>query len=108
MALFNGETKEEKKARKAAEAAVKQAEKDQAALRKFGLENLENPEDIASVKNIVTELAGTGLMELGITFGAGNDRDIQKNMMYYQRAIVEQNFIMIRQLDRITKLLSDK
>lgn len=108
MALFNGETKEEKKARKAAEAAAKQAEKDQAALRKFGLENLENPEDIASVKNIVTELAGTGLMELGITFGAGNDRDIQKNMMYYQRAIVEQNFIMIRQLDRITKLLSDK
>lgn len=108
MALFNGETKEEKKARKAAEVAAKQAEKDQAALRKFGLENLENPEDIASVKNIVTELAGTGLMELGITFGAGNDRDIQKNMMYYQRAIVEQNFIMIRQLDRITKLLSDK
>lgn len=108
MSLFNGETKEEKKARKAAEAAAKQAEKDQAALRKFGLENLENPEDIASVKNIVTELAGTGLMELGITFGAGNDRDIQKNMMYYQRAIVEQNFIMIRQLDRIAKLLNDR
>ena len=41
MALFNGETKEEKKARKAAEAAAKQAEKDQAALRKFGLESLE-------------------------------------------------------------------
>ena len=108
MALFNGETKEEKKARKAAEAAAKQAEKDQAALRKFGLESLENPEDIVSVKNIVTELAGTGLMELGITFGAGNDRDIQKNMMYYQRAIVEQNFIMIRQLDRIAKLLNDR
>lgn len=108
MALFNGETKEEKKARKAAEVAARQAEKDQAALRKFGLENLENPEDIASVKNIVTELAGTGLMELGITFGAGNDRDIQKNMMYYQRAIVEQNFIMIRQLDRIAKLLNDR
>lgn len=108
MALFNGETKEEKKARKAAEAAAKQAEKDQAALRKFGLESLENPEDIVSVKNIVTELAGTGLMELGITLGAGNDRDIQKNMMYYQRAIVEQNFIIIRQLDRITKLLTDR
>ena len=108
MALFNGETKEEKKARKAAEAAAKQAEKDQAALRKFGLENLENPEDIVSVKTIVGELAGTGLMELGIAFGAGNDRDIQKNMMYYQRAIVEQNFIIIRQLDRIAKLLNDR
>ena len=108
MALFNGETKEEKKARKAAEAAAKQAEKDQAALRKFGLENLENPEDIVSVKTIVGELAGTGLMELGIAFGAGNDRDIQKNMMYSQRAIVEQNFIIIRQLDRIAKLLNDR
>lgn len=108
MALFNGESKEEKKARKRAEAEMKQAEKDQAALRKFGLEGLRNPEDIASVKNIVSELAGTGLIEIGIAFGGGNDRDIQKNMMYYQRAILEQNFIMIRQLDRIANLLSEK
>lgn len=107
MALF-GESKEEKKARKLAEAEAKQNEKDLAALRKFGLENLENPEDIASVKNIVSELSGTGLVELGISLGGGSDRDIQKNMMYYQRAILEQNFILIRQLDRITKLLSEK
>ncbi len=107
MALF-GESKEEKKARKQAEAEAKQAEKDLAALRKFGLEGLQYPEDIASVKNIVTELAGTGMMEFGIALGGGNDRDIQKNMMYYQRAMIEQNFIMIRQLDRITKLLSEK
>lgn len=107
MALF-GESREEKKTRKQAEAEAKQAEKDLAALRKFGLENLQYPEDIASVKNIMTELLGTGMMELGITLGAGNDRDIQKNMMYYQRAMIEQNFIIIRQLDRITKLLSDK
>lgn len=108
MALFNGETKEEKKARKQAEAEAKQEEKNQAALRKFGLEGLQYPEDIESVKNIVTELAGTGMAEFGIALGAGNDRDIQKNMMYYQRAMIEQNFIMIRQLDRITKLLSSK
>lgn len=109
MALFNSEpkeTKEEKKARKRAEAEAKQAEKDLAALRKFGLENLQNPEDIASVKNIVSELAGTGLIEFGIALGGGSERDIQKNMMFYQRAIVEQNFIMIRQLDRIAQLLS--
>lgn len=115
MALFGGETKEEKKARKQAEADAKQAEKDAkqaekdlAALRKFGLEGLQYQEDIASVKNIVTELSGTGMMEFGIALGGGNDRDIQKNMMYYQRAMIEQNFIMIRQLDRITKLLSEK
>lgn len=105
MALF--ETKDEKKARKQAEADAKQAEKDLAALRKFGMEGLHHPDDVQSVKNIVSELAGTGLMELGITFGGGNDRDIQKNMMYYQRAILEQNFILIRQLDRIEKLLSE-
>ena len=109
MGLFcNGETKEEKKARKQAEAEAKQAEKDLAALRKFGMEDLKDPNDIESVKNILSELTGTGLTELGISLGAGNDRDIQKNMMYYQRAILEQNFIIIRQLDRITKLLADK
>lgn len=47
-------------------------------------------------------------MELGITLGAGSDRDIQKNQLYYQRALIEQNFIIIRQLDRIAKLLDDK
>lgn len=77
-------------------------------LRKYGLEELQNPNDIESVKNIVTELSGTGLMELGITLGAGSDRDIQKNQLYYQRALIEQNFIIIRQLDRIAKLLDDK
>ena len=88
MALFESkESKEEKKARKIAEAEQKQAEKDFALLQKYGL---------------------TGLMELGITFGGGNDRDIQKNQLYYQRAILEQNFIIIRQLDRISKLLSDR
>ena len=109
MALFESkESKEEKKARKIAEAEQKQAEKDFALLQKYGLTGLQDPEDIQSVRNIVSELRGTGLMELGITFGGGNDRDIQKNQMYYQRAILEQNFIIIRQLDRISKLLSDR
>ena len=96
MGLFNnsGETKEEKKARKQAEAEAKQAEKDLAALRKFGMENLKNPNDIESVKSILNELSGTGLTELGISLGAGSDRDIQKNIMNYQRAVLEQNFII--------------
>lgn len=92
MGLFGGETKEEKQARKERE-----------ILAKFGLEELNNPQDIASIKNIVNELAGTGLMEVGVSLGGGSDRDIQKLQMFYLRAILEQNFIMIRQLDRITK-----
>lgn len=108
MGLFNGESKEEKAARKQAEVQARLDQKNLAMLRKYGLEELQNPTDIASIRNIMTELSGTGLMEMGLTFGAGSDRDILKNQMYYQRAMIEQNFIIIRQLDRITKLLSDK
>lgn len=100
MALFGSkdkETKEEKEARKERE-----------VLEKYGLQTLKNPEDIESVKKIVSELSGTGLMELGITLGGGNEKDILKNQLYYQRALLEQNFIMIRQLDRIAALLENK
>lgn len=99
MALFgnNKETKEEKSARKERE-----------LLEKYGLENLTDPQDIESVKKIVSELAGTGLMEAGITLGGGNEKDILKTQLYYQRTILEQNFILIRQLDRISSLLEKK
>ena len=98
MALFgNGkETKEEKQQRK-----------EQETLAKYGLNSLTEPDDISSARRIVTELMGTGLMETGITFGGGSEKDILKVQLYYQRAILEQNFIMIRQLDRISKALED-
>ena len=89
MGLFNnsGETKEEKKARKQAEAEAKQAEKDLAALRKFGMENLKDPNDIESVKSILNELSGTGLTELGISLGAGSDREYSEK--YYETISVQ-------------------
>ena len=95
MGLFG--SKEDKEARA--------AEKEQKMLAKYGLQELTDPQDIESVRNIVSELIGTGLMELGATFGGANEKDIAKVQMYYQRTIIEQNFIMIRQLDRITKAL---
>ena len=98
MALFGGkdhkETKEEKEARKVQE-----------TLNRYDLQALSDPKDIDSVKRIVAELCGTDLMELGVIFGAGNEKDFAKQQMYYQRAMIEQNFIIIRQLDRIAKLL---
>lgn len=101
MALFGGskekETKEEKKARK-----------QQEMLEKYGMQDLSNAEDIESVRKIVAELAGTGMMETGITLGSGNEKDILRVQLYYQRALLEQNFIMIRQLDRIAKSLENK
>ncbi len=97
MGLFNGgETKEEKQARK-----------QQEMLAKYGLQNLTDPTDISSVKKIVEELVGTGMMEFGIKLGGGSEKDIAQTQLYYQRAILEQNFIMIRQLDKIASLLKD-
>lgn len=89
----------------AEEKAAIAAEKEQKALKKYGLESLTDPQDIESVKTIVSELLGTGLMEFGATLGGGSEKDIAKIQMYYQRAMIEQNFIIIRQLDRLLKKL---
>lgn len=95
MALFGG-NKEDKEA--------KQAAKEQAILDKYGLGTLSDQEDIQSVRTIVTELAGTGLTEIG-SMMSQNEKMMLQTQMRYQRALVEQNFVIIRQLDRIAKLL---
>ena len=96
MALFGGnkETKEEKTARK-----------QQEMLDKYRLGDISDPNDIQSVQKIVMELTGTGILEFGATL-APNVNTNSQIQTYYQRAILEQNFIIIRQLDRISKLLS--
>lgn len=91
MALFGGnkETKEEKQARKAQE-----------LLEKYGLQDLSDQRDLESVKNISLSLAGNGLLELGTSFSAKSE-DLVK--MSYLSALVEQNWIIIRQLDRLNR-----
>lgn len=84
--------------------AEEQALKEQKLLEKYGVENLSDPADMASVKKIASELAGSGAMELGMKLGMAK-AEVQLPISY-QRAIMEQNFIIIRQLDRIAKLLS--
>lgn len=96
MALFGSkESKEEKEARK-----------DAAILEKFGVPSLSDPEDMASVRKIAQELAGSGLMETGMKLSMAKP-EFQLPISY-QRAIMEQNFIIIRQLDRLTSLLENK
>ena len=53
----------------------------------------------------LVDASGKGLMELGssITLGGGSEKDWARLQAYYLRALVEQAFIMIRQLDRIEK-----
>lgn len=93
MALFGGqkETKEEKQERKAQE-----------ILAKYGLDELSDPRDLASVKNISLSLAGNGLLELSTLFSAKAEDQVKMGNL---SALVEQNWIIIRQLDRLNKNL---
>ena len=90
MALFgSGETKEEKQARKTTE-----------ILRKFGVEELSDPRDVAAVKEIAAEMAGNKMIEAGASL-QGSGIDAAK--LSYLRILMEQNFIIIRQLDRLSR-----
>ena len=92
MALFGGkETKEEKQARKAQE-----------LLEKYGLQELSDPRDLESVKNISLTLVGNPFLELGTSLSAKSEDLVKMN---YLSAITEQNWIIIRQLDRLNKNL---
>ena len=83
--------------------AAEQARKEKELLEKYGIGNLTNPDDLASMKKIATELAGSGLAELGMKISMKSPEVMLP--ISYQRTIMEQNFIIIRQLDRIAKLL---
>lgn len=79
----------------------KAAEKEQKMLEKYGLQSLSDPADIDSVKKIVQELVGTGISETGLKIGLTDPKYMLP--ITYQRAIMEQNFIIIRMLDRLIK-----
>lgn len=89
MSLFDGKSKEER-----------QAEKLQKMMHKYHLENID-PKYSDAVKDIQNELLGTGLGELGVKLSMP---DITKALpIYYLRTLIEQNWIIIRQLDDIEK-----
>ena len=79
--------------------------KEQEMLAKYGLDQMNDPADIQSVKKIVAELVGTGMMETGMKLGSIGSKAEDVLPVYYQRAILEQNWIIIRQLDRLNKAL---
>ena len=87
MALFGGSNNEDKK-----------AQKSHALMAKYGLEDLSDPRDLAAVKSIADELAGTKFIEAGSVL-SGSAEDVAK--MALLRAIVDQNWIIIRQLDKL-------
>lgn len=87
MALF-GESKEDKKAKKVEE-----------LMERYGLQELSDPRDIKAVENIANKLASSNLINIGTAMVGGLPQDVGK--MSLLQAIVEQNWIIIRQLDKL-------
>lgn len=92
MALFG--SKEDK--------AAQAAEKEKALLQKYGVEMLYDTQAAECLKRIARELAGTGLMEAGVKLGMAAKPEDQLTVSYL-RAIVEQNFLIIRLLDALAE-----
>ena len=93
MAIFG--TKDEKQAR--------QYNKAMAHMRKHRLDSL-GPEYAEDCMSIFNELAGIDLMEGGVKMTIGANAADKVNMSFLH-AIMEQNWIIIKQLDRISKQL---
>ena len=90
MALFNsGETKEEKQERKIKE-----------LMARYGLQELSDPRDFASAREIANCMMGNKMVEFGNAL-SGNGTDAAK--LSYLRILMEQNFIIIRQLERLNR-----
>lgn len=89
MGLFTSNEKKEQK----------REEKLKAIASKYHLEDI-NPKDLDAIKNINSELFGTGLMEFG-TLLSGKAEDNVK--IAYLNTLIQQNWIIIRQLDEISK-----
>ena len=94
MALFGSkdkETKEEKQQRKALE-----------TMTRFSLQDLP-AEYQDAVKNIALELSGNSMMETGAFLSGMKTEDTLK--ISYEKAIMQQNFIIIRQLNELISLM---
>lgn len=74
-------------------------------LERYNLTDI-NPEDAVAAAEILKTLQGTNMMQLGMTLQMKKPEDSLP--VFYLKSIMEQNWIMIKQLDRITKLLEEK
>lgn len=81
------------------------------ALQKYGIESLRSDEDYNSAVAIMETMAGTGISAFGAelqALGGGGDKENLRLIRHYERAIFEQNWIIIRQLDRIAAALEQR
>ena len=94
MAIFGGkETREERQTRK-----------DLELMEKYGLTTIDR-RDINSIRKIINDLLGNGLFKTGMALSFAKAEEQAK--VTYLSALVEQNWIIIRQLDRLNKHFDD-
>ena len=74
-------------------------------MAKYGLQNVDR-QYVYAVKQIASELVGTGMMETGMKLSLAK-AEVQLPITY-QHVLIEQNWIIIRQLDRLCKLMEQK
>lgn len=98
MALFGN--KEEKE--------IKQLEKDklkaEKIMTKYNLDDIDE-RDRDNLIALSYELAGNGWLEWGSILGGTNEKDELQRLNFSQQVIIEQNFLMIKQLDKLNKNL---
>ena len=84
----------------------KQARKQEEMLAKFGLQGMFDPDNIKSVQNICNDLAGSGMIYWGSVL-SNDQKGMTQVIANYQKAIFEQNLIIIRELDRIAEITKE-
>lgn len=90
MALFGGgESKEDKQERQVRE-----------ILEKYGMTDLSDPRDVASVREIASLMVGKKLLSFGTLLSSSS---VDSAKLDYLNILMEQNFIIIRQLERLNR-----
>lgn len=82
--------------------------KDEELLNAVGLGNLRYMSDRNDVAMILKQLRGAKTMEAGTFIGGASIKDAALLNATYQRLLIQQNMVIIRQLDRLTAMLYQK
>lgn len=82
----------------------KQNEKLQAFMRRYQLEDLDE-KDLVVLQRIAGDLAGNNFFKAGMVFSFAKVEEQAK--VTYLSALVEQNWMIIRQLSRLNKNIED-
>ena len=72
-------------------------------MSKQGLFDLQNTPRFKDVKNISASLTKANLLQSQIDQGLGVEKDYIKAQLKNQKTIVEQNFVIIKQLEELLK-----